>query len=95
MSITYRYEIIKVDEAARCMEVVYSSEGRQSMHIGARLPFEGETLEEVIEMHAPVPLWMQQETPVQIPAVGTSGTIYPPPPPPEPEQPVVTGAQTL
>jgi hypothetical protein len=74
-SIEYTYKIIAVDEAARCMEVVYSAEGHQTMHIGARLPFEGEALEDVIKMFAPVPLWIEQSTPVVAPAVGAAGVI--------------------
>jgi hypothetical protein len=81
MSITYTYEIISVDEAARCMEVVYSAEGHQTMHIGARLPFEGESLEAVIKAFAPVPLWIELATPVVAPTVGLSGTIEPEPEP--------------
>lgn len=73
--IIYTYQIVHVDAAARCMEVVYSSEGRQTMHIGARLPFEGESLEEVIKAFAPVPFWREQEKPVLVPEVGTSGSI--------------------
>ncbi len=79
MSITYTYEIIAVDEAARCMEVVYSAEGHQTMHIGARLPFEGEALEDVIKAFAPVPLWLERVTPVVAPKVGLTGTIEPEP----------------
>ncbi len=77
MSIPYTYEIIAVDEAARCMEVVYSAEGHQTMHIGARLPFEGEPLEAVIKAFAPVPLWLEMATPVVAPQVGVSGVIEP------------------
>lgn len=81
MSITYTYEIIKVDEAARVMEVVYSAEGHQTMHIGARLPFEGEALESVIKAFAPVPLWLELATPVIAPQVGLTGTVEPEPEP--------------
>lgn len=77
MSIAYTYEIISVDPAARCMEIVYSSAGRQTMHIGARLPFEGESLEAVVEMYSPVAYWLQQEVPVVVPEVGTTGTMSP------------------
>lgn len=77
MSITYTYEIIAVDEAARCMEVVYSAEGHQTMHVGARLPYQGESLEAVIEMFAPVAYWLEQATPVVVPQVGTSGSVSP------------------
>lgn len=98
MSITYTYEIIAVDEQARCMEIVYQSEGRKTMHIGARLPYENETLEAIIEMYSPVNYWLEQEYVVQVPVVGTSGTIVPVNPSEAPiigEQPTVIGAQTL
>jgi hypothetical protein len=75
MNIQYTYEIVSVDEAARCMEVVYSSEGHQTMHIGARLPFEGESLESVIQMYAPLAYWREQEMSVVVPNVGVSGTV--------------------
>lgn len=98
MSITYAYEIISVDEAARCMEVVYTAEGRQTMHIGARLPYADETLEAVIDMYSPVAYWLAQERAVQVPQVGTSGVVVPQEPvalaAPE-DQATVIGAQTL
>ena len=78
MSIAYTYEIVSVDQAARCMEVVYTSAGRQTMHIGARLPYEGEPLELVVDMYSPVRYWEEQEATVVVPAVGTSGTVTPP-----------------
>lgn len=77
MSIEFKYTIVNVDKAARCMEVVYEAEGHQTMHIGARLPFEGETLESVIRMFAPVSLWVQAMTPVVVPQVGASGVVAP------------------
>ena len=97
MSIEYTYTVVSVDETARCMEVVYSAEGHQTMHISARLPYEGETLKQVIAMYAPVSYWEEKTRIVVPPAVGTSGVIEP-----EPEpvlapvvQPTVQGAQTL
>ena len=101
MSITYSFEIIAVDEAARCMEIVYTAEGRQTMHIGARLPYEGETLEQVVRMYEPVRYWEEQALSVVVPQVGESGTLAPIPIPepeptqPAPNQPTVEGAQTL
>lgn len=77
MSIAYSYEIISVDATARVMEVVYTSEGRQTMHVSARLPFEGETLEAVIDMFSPVAYWMERELPVVVPQIGASGTVAP------------------
>jgi hypothetical protein len=78
MSIDFNYEIIAVDEAAKCMEVVYTAQGRQTMHIGARLPFDGEALEAVIRMYAPIRYWEEQELTVVAPAVGTSGFLAAP-----------------
>jgi hypothetical protein len=75
MSIEYRYTIINVDKAARCMEVVYEAEGHQTMHIGARLPYEGEALENVIRAFAPVQLWMELSADVVSPTVGATGII--------------------
>jgi hypothetical protein len=41
------------------------------------LPFEGESLEAVIQMYAPVAYWREQELSVVIPEVGTAGVITP------------------
>lgn len=82
MNITYTYEVISVDQAARCMEVVYTSEGNPTLHIGARLPFEGETVESVVEMYAPVRYWEELKTPLVPVEVGTSGTKVVTPPSP-------------
>lgn len=71
----YTFEIILVDELARCMEVVYKSENRQTMHVGARLPFEGESLENIIKMYAPVPYWREKELSVVVPQVGMTGSL--------------------
>jgi hypothetical protein len=77
MSIQYTYTIVKVDAEARCMEVVYSAAGHQTMHIGARLPYSGETLEDIISMYAPVAYWEEQKRQVVVPDVGLTGTIIP------------------
>jgi len=57
------------------MEVVYRSAGRQQMHMGVRLPWEGESLEAVIHAHSPVVYWQEQDRIVQAVAVGTTGSI--------------------
>ena len=84
MSIEYKYTIVSVNAEGRCMEVVYESEGHQTMHIGVRLAFEGERLEDVIEAFAPKQLWIEQQTPVVVPSVGASGIIADAPPVEEP-----------
>lgn len=72
--ISYTYEIVNVDPQARVMEVVYASPGRQTMHIGARLPFAGESLDAVVAMYAPVAYWREQAAEVVVPTVGTAGS---------------------
>jgi hypothetical protein len=75
MSIKYNYEIINVDETARCMEVVYSADGYETIHISARLPYYGETLESVLTMYSPVCLWLEKERAVVSPQVGNKGEV--------------------
>ena len=82
MEIQYKYTIVKVDAQARCMEIVYEAEGHQTMHISTRLPYEGELLENIVKMYAPVALWNELALAVDIPNVGVTGIITPPPPPP-------------
>jgi hypothetical protein len=75
MPINFNYEIISVNEQARCMEIVYTAEGYPVQHIGARLPYEGETVEDIIRMYAPTTLWLELKKSVVTPAVGTSGRM--------------------
>lgn len=77
MSIIYTYEIIKVDEVARCMEVVYTAEGHPTMHIGTRLPFADETLESVVRQYEPIRYWVEQQRGISVPTVGEAGTLNP------------------
>ena len=77
MSIQYTYTIESVDTAARCMVVIYESQGHATQHIGTRIPFEGEALEDVIAMFAPVFYWESQVRSLDVPIVGASGTVVP------------------
>lgn len=78
MSISYSYEIVSVNQQARVMEVVYTSPGRQTMHIGARLPYQGEAIETIVQMYAPLRYWQEQEAAVVVPSVGATGSVTPP-----------------
>ena len=75
MSIKYNYEIVSVDEIARCMEVVYSADGYETIHVSARLPYDGELLESVLTMYSPVNLWLEKERTVVTPQVGKVGEV--------------------
>ena len=77
MNITYNYEIIAVDEEAGVMEIVYTAEGHPTQHIGARLPAEGEVLEDVIKTYSPVNFWNELSAIRQSVSVGTSGIVEP------------------
>lgn len=77
MSIVYTFEIVAVDEAARCMEVVYNADGHATHHVGARLPYKGESLAAVINMYAPIGHWQEHVREISVPDVGTTGEIGP------------------
>jgi hypothetical protein len=68
------------------MEVVYSSEGRPTLHISARLPFEGETLDDILFMYAPIAYWEELERPVEPPPLSQGELTYVPPAPPTPTE---------
>lgn len=75
MAIQYTYEIVKVDEAANSMEVVYTANGYPTQHIGMPLPLEGSAVEAVIQYYAPTAFWMNEVTPRVIPQLGATGTL--------------------
>jgi accessory colonization factor AcfC len=75
MSIQYTYTIESVDTAARCMVVVYEAQGHTTQRVGTRIPFEGETLTDVIASFAPVSYWEDQARQLAVPIVGASGTM--------------------
>jgi len=75
MSVNYRYEITKVDAAARCMEIEYSAEGYKTYTSGARLPSVGETVEDVVRMYAPLALWEFEKKVDVVPESGITGEI--------------------
>lgn len=73
--ISYEFEIVLVDEAARVMEVLYTVEGKPPHRVGARLPYDGESVEAVVAMYSPAALWLEQEQVVIVPPVGTRGSL--------------------
>lgn len=80
MNIAYTYEVTHSDE--RGMVLRFTSPGREPVDVGARLPYEGETLEAVASMCVPTLQWMEQELAKVQPPVGATGGYEPPPPPP-------------
>lgn len=74
MKLDYTYEIINVDESARSMEIVYTSPIHGVLHVGARLPWKGETLEQIVYMYNPTAYWLEQTLETEKVDVGASGT---------------------
>lgn len=74
MSIEYTYEIVSTNEQGRCMEVRYASAGRESVLVGTRLPFAGESLDSVVAEYAPIRYWADLDKQVELPAIGATGS---------------------
>lgn len=74
MNVEYTYRIINVDEAARSMEIVYTSEEYGVLHVGARLPWKGERLEDIVMLYNPAQYWREQNNEVEPVEVGAEGT---------------------
>lgn len=62
MKIEYTYKIVSVDKEAKSMEIVYESPKYGVLHVGARLPWKEETLEDIVLMYNPTRYWLEQET---------------------------------
>ena len=75
MSIEYAYEVTKVDTDAKCMEVVYTAEGYDSITVGTMLPYDDEPLENVIKAYAPIRQWIDSKRSFAQIVIGTSGAI--------------------
>lgn len=99
MSFDVHYEVISVNEEARCMELIYTADGHPTQHISARLPYEGESLDDVAQMYSPVAYWRELQAVVVAPQVGATGMFNVLEPSdivvPEQTQPTIQGAQEL
>lgn len=71
---TYTYEIINVDAQANCMDVTYSCDGFDAVTVGVRLPFSGESIDDVVDSASPVFMWEESTAGRVIPEVGHKGT---------------------
>lgn len=75
-NIPYTYEVTHADEFGTML--VYRSPGRPDVPMGVHTPREGETLDVVAAMYAPIAHWLDLERPRLVPAVGTTGSFTPP-----------------
>lgn len=74
-NIPYTYEVTHADEMGTVL--LYKSTGRPDITVGVHTPREGETLDSVAAMYAPVANWIDLERPRVVPAVGTVGSYTP------------------
>lgn len=73
--ITYTYEIVRVDPANKAMDIRYTSPQYGSVLVGARMPWEGETVEDIVRNFEPVRHWIEQTLGVVPVAAGQAGTV--------------------
>lgn len=74
-TVEYTYEITRVDPAAKAMDITYTSPVYGSLVVGARMPWEGESLEDIVRMFSPVRYWLEKSTPVAEVPAGASGQL--------------------
>ena len=72
-TITYTYEITRVDPDAKAMDILYTSPEYGTMLVGARMPWEGETVDMIANMYSPVRYWVEQTLAVASVSVGAAG----------------------
>ena len=72
-TISYTYEITRVDPDAKAMDIRYTSPEHGSILVGARMPWEGETVEMIAAMYSPVRNWIEHTLSVASVAVGAGG----------------------
>lgn len=74
-TISYTYEITRVDPDAKAMDILYTSPEYGTTLVGARMPWDGETVEQIAQMYSPVRNWIERTLPVASVSAGTSGDL--------------------
>ena len=72
---TITYEITRVDPDAKAMDILYTSPEHGTMLVGARMPWEGETVEMIAAMYSPARNWVEQTLSVAPVSVGAGGEV--------------------
>lgn len=76
-NIPYTYEVIQADEFGTTL--AYRSPNRPEIVKGVLTPREGQTLDAVAALYAPIAEWQDMERPRIVPQVGATGGYTPPP----------------
>lgn len=74
-TISYTYEITRVDPDAKAMDILYTSPEYGTTLVGARMPWDGETVEQIAQMYSPVRNWIERTLPVASVSVGAAGDL--------------------
>lgn len=74
-TISYTYEITRVDPDAKAMDILYTSPEYGTMLVGARMPWEGETVDMIAQMYSPVRNWIEKTLAVAPVVVGEAGDL--------------------
>jgi hypothetical protein len=74
-TINYTYEITRVDPDAKAMDILYTSPDYGTTLVGARMPWDGETVEQIAQMYSPVRSWIEQTLTVSSVPVGAAGNL--------------------
>jgi hypothetical protein len=74
-TINYTYEITRVDPDAKAMDILYTSPDYGTTLVGARMPWDGETVEQIAQMYSPVRNWIEQTLTVSSVSVGAAGDL--------------------
>jgi hypothetical protein len=73
--INYTYEVTRVDPDAKAMEILYTSPEHGTMLVGARMPWEGETVEMIAQMYSPMRYWVERTLAVAPVETGVVGQL--------------------
>jgi hypothetical protein len=69
------YQIVRVDPEAKAMDILYTSPEHGSLLVGARMPWEGETVEAIAEVFSPARYWLEKTLPVAQVSEGEAGEL--------------------
>jgi len=75
INITYKYEIKKVDDISKIMEVEYSSLGYNNITVSMPLPYTDISVEDHIRTYAPLHHWEMSKKTYQDVSAGVVGII--------------------
>lgn len=71
----YSYEVISVNTDTKTMELRYTAEGQGPIVVGAHLPRQGETLEQIAAAFSPAHHWAQDVVGYLDVTVGATGEL--------------------